>query len=462
MQTAFVPDTVTVHPTAVLVLHYFQNKFVYGDNPFTQEIEPSIPFNLFIVIQNIGNGIAQQLQIASGQPKIIENKKDLLVSFQIIGTEMGLEKLNYSSLTVNFGDIKSHQIVVGRWILLCSLWGQFLNYTATYVNKNPLGDQSLSLMPTLTYHELIQVVKTNDVSYAQGDMLINDVPDALGIPDTVYNVTDGKYYPVDYVNTTIVKIDSFNLGNRIYQMLNTSTNAEHAPPLADNQSTWITIMLPWPDSIKKGFQLLEVWKVDGPKLAQENFWETNSIIFERGHWLSLFDSYYKGIVAENIEYGFVLGLPNLYAPEIDASSLEIFVPQSANAPGKVIGQLNATDADGDRIRYSVRSNTVVSIDSETGVITLTKRLENDVESVQVQAWDLAIPSQETEAVLKIILEILTTSASTTTLSTKATTESKTTFGSPTTSLFVQTSLPSISTTNTNTNINTSAVQSTSK
>ena len=60
---------------ALLDLRYFLQRDVYGDNPLTSQIEPSIPFTLAVMVTNIGNGIANNMQITSSQPTVIDNQK---------------------------------------------------------------------------------------------------------------------------------------------------------------------------------------------------------------------------------------------------------------------------------------------------------------------------------------------------------------------------------------------------
>ncbi len=68
--------------------NYFFQRDVLSDDPFTEEVEPSVPFNLAAMVQNIGPGEANNVSIKSAQPKIIENEKGLLIDFQIIASEV--------------------------------------------------------------------------------------------------------------------------------------------------------------------------------------------------------------------------------------------------------------------------------------------------------------------------------------------------------------------------------------
>jgi hypothetical protein len=72
------PDTITVKPNPSLVVHYFHEKYVRGDDPLTPETEPIIPFTLAVMVMNTGYGVARALKISSAQPEIIENEKGLL------------------------------------------------------------------------------------------------------------------------------------------------------------------------------------------------------------------------------------------------------------------------------------------------------------------------------------------------------------------------------------------------
>ena len=78
------PTRIVVAPDPILQVHYFWEKHVIGDNPFTEEKEESVPFALAVVIHNAGYGVASNLHINSGQPEIIENEKGLLVSLKLL------------------------------------------------------------------------------------------------------------------------------------------------------------------------------------------------------------------------------------------------------------------------------------------------------------------------------------------------------------------------------------------
>jgi len=79
------PDTITVYPDPKLVIHYFLQRDVIGDDPFTMDvIEPSEPAVLGLLVANVGYGTATDMIMSSGQPEITDNEKGLLVAFKII------------------------------------------------------------------------------------------------------------------------------------------------------------------------------------------------------------------------------------------------------------------------------------------------------------------------------------------------------------------------------------------
>ena len=191
------PTRITVAPDPSLIIHYFWEKYVVGDNPFTDEKEPSIPFVLGVAIHNAGYGTAMDLRITSGQPEIIENEKGLLVTFKIIGTRIGSERVT-PSLTVDFGDIHATETKVARWLLISSLQGEFMNYSASFEYMNPLGDPRLSVLDELVIHDLIRNVQIFQEGENDGvlDFLVNDESDLYNFPDALYSTKTFTRYNV--------------------------------------------------------------------------------------------------------------------------------------------------------------------------------------------------------------------------------------------------------------------------
>ena len=191
------PAFITVTPDPSLLVHYFWERYVIGDDPFTDEVENSVPFTLGVAVKNAGYGTASSLQITSGQPEIIENERGLLVNFNIIGAFIGNEMFS-PSLTVMFGDLAPNTTVVARWQMISSLQGEFRNYSATFENINPLGDPNLSILDELEIHELIRNIRIYGTSEDDEvlDFLVNEVNDAFTYPDMLYSSKSLEHYNV--------------------------------------------------------------------------------------------------------------------------------------------------------------------------------------------------------------------------------------------------------------------------
>jgi hypothetical protein len=56
------PEQISVYPDPLLVIDYFWPRVVFSDDPFTDEIEPSISFPIGTLVQNKGRGSAKYLK----------------------------------------------------------------------------------------------------------------------------------------------------------------------------------------------------------------------------------------------------------------------------------------------------------------------------------------------------------------------------------------------------------------
>ncbi len=140
------PDSISVKPLPELTLDSFLKYWVYGDDPLTEDVvEPLIPFTLGTRVKNTGNSTAYNLKIESAQPKIVDNEKDLLVTFTIIGSEVN-GVVTENSLMVDLGNIAPGEAAIGRWLMTSSLVGEFTEFDATVSHAEALGGQVTSIM----------------------------------------------------------------------------------------------------------------------------------------------------------------------------------------------------------------------------------------------------------------------------------------------------------------------------
>ena len=251
---------ITVHPIPQLYLQYFMQRDVYGDDPFTPQTEPSIPFNLAVMVANRGYGVAHNFEITSSQPKIVDNEKGLLINFQIIGTQVNGQNLT-PSLTATFGDIAGGGINIARWLMVSSLQGEFQDYSATFQSLDDFGNRKTAIVQDVAIHEMIHLVQAPG-AFEDGkpDFLVDDVPNAQHLPDTLY-LSDGTTNPVNVLQTSSID----------------------GPPSVGHLQTYLTAPMPagWvyllvPDPGNGQYTLTRVVRSDGVEIYfGTNVWTTD-------------------------------------------------------------------------------------------------------------------------------------------------------------------------------------------
>jgi hypothetical protein len=254
------PVNVTVYPSPSLTVQYFHQRDVFSDDPFTDVVEPSIPFSLGVMVRNKGNGVAKNVSIVSAQPQIVDNESGLLIDFKIIATEVAGQNL-VPSLTANFGDINPGQIGIGRWLLTSTLQGLFIDYQATFQHSDALGGLKTSLIDDLSIHEMIHLVQAaGTFEDGKPDFLVNDVPDIRHLPDTLY-LSDGTTNLVAVVtNGTVIGALSAS------SLVVTQTAA--MPP------GWVYLLVPDPGNGQ--YTLTRVVRSDGAQIyIGTNAWTTD-------------------------------------------------------------------------------------------------------------------------------------------------------------------------------------------
>ncbi|CAC5421094.1 unnamed protein product [Mytilus coruscus] len=405
------PDTITVKPNPSLVLHYFHEKYVRGDDPLTTEEEPVIPFTLAVMVRNSGYGIARALKISSAQPQIIENEKGLLITFKIIGGFLDNEPIT-PSLIVDFGDIKSFETKTARWMLTSTLKGTFYNFSATFENINPLGDPQLSLFENVWYHELIHLVRLfrDDQDDGFDDFLVNDFVDNKGIPEKVYNSANGSdVYDVMSANalglssSTFVKSDMITY-TLVYMEVLTNT------------SNWFYARVK--NNITRPHQTLLSVKSDDNRdiVVDENIWTTTHVL--DSNLIHLFDFIKSNnSVSEKIEMKYVLtfGPKNMYPPKFNKTSYSITLSTETQKEMRIL-TVHAYDLDKNDITFEITGfeNETFAIDSYTGVVTLLQSpLEVGEIRLQVMCRDDGIPSLSD--VVNVIIYVTSDEIMTTTL-----------------------------------------------
>ncbi|MCF8364868.1 MAG: choice-of-anchor D domain-containing protein [Bacteroidales bacterium] len=181
------PVTLQVNPSPNLYLSYFMQRDIFGDDALTEPIEPMIPAELAVMINNQGAGTAMSVNLESAQPEIIENEKGLLIDFEIIGSNLGGQPTQLGIMDVDFGDIPGGEIAVGQWWFTSTLLGHFISYEASVNHLDSYGNPDLSLVSGIEIHELIKSITVyGPLDDSISDFLVNDIPDVEDIPDAIY------------------------------------------------------------------------------------------------------------------------------------------------------------------------------------------------------------------------------------------------------------------------------------
>ena len=208
------PQILTVKPSPNLQLNYFMQRDILGDDPLTAlTTEPMEEAEFALLIHNIGNGAANDMRIKTEQPKIVDNDKGLNVDFTLTRTMHNGQSAAFAldgSVTNELGTIAAHSTDYVQWFLTSTLIGHFTNYNVQATHLTSYGNPDLSLLDTVTIHELIRSI---DMPQGCIGWLCNDIPDAHDQPDMLYgadgSVTD--VLPISEAQLTATDIDEYML-----------------------------------------------------------------------------------------------------------------------------------------------------------------------------------------------------------------------------------------------------------
>jgi len=262
------PTTIRVLPNAALQVSYFMQRDVFGDDPFTPDVvEPSEPFALAVMLKNVGYGAARNVRITSAKPTIVDNVSGLYVFFDILATEVAGQDLT-PSLTASFGDLAPGQIRAAKWLFTSNVQGLFVDYAASFEHLDGLGDPRLSLIQSVSIHEMIHLVTdSRPEGSALPSYLVHDsaadTNDWRDLPDTLY-LSDGRVEPVSAVTTVAV---SSAVAPAALQVALT----------ASLPSGWSYLCVPDPQGASgdRQYRLARVQRSDGTDLPAANFWQTD-------------------------------------------------------------------------------------------------------------------------------------------------------------------------------------------
>lgn len=265
------PVTLTVKPSPELDLTYFMQRDVFGDDPLTEAVEPIVPSEFALLINNKGNGDATNVRMVTQQPEIIENEKGLFIDFELVSSQMNGSDATLSfgkSIANDFGTIPAHSQMYAQWWLTSTLLGHFTEYDVKATHVTSYGNEDLSLLDKVEIHELIHgfMVKTDGGKPVRG-FLVNDITDVLDMPDHVYftDATQQEAYIASEAN--IVK----------------QSDTEYVLNVKASTAGWNYGSLLDPTYGKQ--KLVKVTRADGTEVNVDNIWQTDRTLRDGKDWL---------------------------------------------------------------------------------------------------------------------------------------------------------------------------------
>ncbi|RDC62516.1 T9SS type A sorting domain-containing protein [Adhaeribacter pallidiroseus] len=272
----------TINPSPNLMLHYFMERNILGDDALTSpEIEPTVPAELAVMVENQGYGPAVNMTIASAQPKIVENEKGLAIEFKIIGSNFQGKPKELGVTDINFGTIPGRQTRIGQWYFTSTLLGKFVSYESKVVHANSFGNPELSLVKGAKLHELTRSIRAYGAKEDSiNDFLANDIFDVHDEPDVIYfsqGQRTEKVYPAKsgkfstsvaaptFTNTftvtaskvgwNFVKVD--DPGNNQYDVVSVTRSDGQVIPITNAWLTFVTLPVSRPPVYENKFHFVD-------------------------------------------------------------------------------------------------------------------------------------------------------------------------------------------------------------
>ncbi|HEY1787893.1 MAG TPA: immunoglobulin domain-containing protein [Verrucomicrobiae bacterium] len=294
---------VTVLPCPIFTVDYFLQHDVYSQDPFVSQYEPPIPFALGIIVKNNGYGSANDFSITSAQPKIVANSNDLLITFSLIGSQIGTNESVSPSFTLDFGDIGPKSSGDGLWYLTSSLDGQFVAFDASFRHVDDFDNTNTSLISGVNTYEMNHVVRL-PADNGLPDYLVNDTTNIDALPDVVF-ASDGSTSPV----TSLSVSDTTTIGSPSSPGQSVALEITNTPV----PSGWVYLEAIDPSA--GSYPIVGVKRSDGTSLiVGPNVWQTpqraDLVPPQTNYLIHIFDDNPTG--AYTVTYGQPVGEPTNY------------------------------------------------------------------------------------------------------------------------------------------------------
>ena len=266
------PVNLTVKPSPELDLTYFMQRDLYGDDALTEDVEPMVPGEFAVILNNKGNGDATNVRMVTRQPEIIDNEKGLLINFEFVSSQLnGQEKTLALGETIptEFGNIPAHSQAYAQWWLQSTLLGHFIDYQIEATHVTSYGNENLSLLDQVTIHELIHgftppLLPGGSPSRA---FLVNDVTDSYDLPDQVY-FTDATQQEAFIATNAVATKQS---------------DTEYTLTVTPSEAGWNYGFVLDP-TVGKQKLISVVRQRDNMELPLDNVWQTDRVLIDGADW----------------------------------------------------------------------------------------------------------------------------------------------------------------------------------
>jgi len=231
------PVTITVNPSPDLVLDYFVQRDILGDDPLTLPVEASIPAEFSLIINNKGFGDATDVQFTTDEPKIIDNQKGLLLNLNLVGSSLNGSPSSIGFQHLNFGNINAQSTMFGQWYFTSSLLGQFVNYDVNVTHVSSYNNPDLSLISAANIHQLVHTINvpSNDSANPIA-FLSTDIPNLGNNPDAIYVTNGTKHSSFVAQNASVTVLNDSTLRLTVTPLIKGWNYKSVANPFATNKT----------------------------------------------------------------------------------------------------------------------------------------------------------------------------------------------------------------------------------
>jgi len=181
-------------PRLKIEVSYFLERRIYGDDPFTKEVEPAVPFSLGLIVRNQGYATAKDVWLVASPPLFVDHANEHLPDPNVVGVSIGPKDVS-PSLQIKIGDLEVNESKVIRWVMQSSFQGRLDSWKVEFVQVDGLGGRYPLDANSVSVHELEHAVRATWAGDSRAcDFLTYESRNTYGLPDTLY-LRDGSVWP---------------------------------------------------------------------------------------------------------------------------------------------------------------------------------------------------------------------------------------------------------------------------